>query len=145
MQETQLKYRFDLWIRKWQPTPVFLPEKFHGQRNLMGYCPRSQSSKELTLRAQLLYDDQYCSSNSCIPLQIPWRRKWKTTPVFLPGKSHGQRSLAGYKELDIQTERLKHIIVLPKKSILKGYYSHNQIPFMISIFGSHMFYFQLVL
>ena len=23
----------------------------------------------------------------------PWRRKWQPTPVFLPGKSHGQRSL----------------------------------------------------
>ena len=28
--------------------------------------------------------------------EIPWRRKWQSTPVFLPGKSHGQRSLAGY-------------------------------------------------
>ena len=28
--------------------------------------------------------------------KIPWRRKWQRTPVFLPGKSHGQRSLAGY-------------------------------------------------
>ena len=26
----------------------------------------------------------------------PWRRKWLPTPVFLPGESHGQRSLAGY-------------------------------------------------
>ena len=26
----------------------------------------------------------------------PWRRKWQPTPVFLPGKSHGHRSLAGY-------------------------------------------------
>ena len=26
----------------------------------------------------------------------PWRRKWQPTPVFLPEKSHGQRSLAGY-------------------------------------------------
>ena len=26
----------------------------------------------------------------------PWRRVWQTTPVFLPKKSHGQRSLAGY-------------------------------------------------
>ena len=26
----------------------------------------------------------------------PWRRKWQPTSVFLPGKSHGQRSLAGY-------------------------------------------------
>ena len=26
----------------------------------------------------------------------PWRRKWQPTPVFLPGESHGQRSLVGY-------------------------------------------------
>ena len=25
-----------------------------------------------------------------------WRRKWETNPFFLPGKSHGQRSLTGY-------------------------------------------------
>ena len=47
----------------------------------------------------------------CVPWveKIPWRRKWQTTPVFLPGKFHGQRSLADYsswgsKELDM-TER----------------------------------------
>ena len=28
--------------------------------------------------------------------KIPWRRKWLPTPVFLPGKSHGQRILMGY-------------------------------------------------
>ena len=27
--------------------------------------------------------------------KILWRRKWQPTPVFLPGKSHGQRSLVG--------------------------------------------------
>ena len=42
--------------------------------------------------------------------KIPWRRKWQPTPVFLPGKSHGWRSLVGYspwghKESDT-TERL---------------------------------------
>ena len=26
--------------------------------------------------------------------KIPWRRKWRPTPVFLPGKSHGQKNLA---------------------------------------------------
>jgi len=26
----------------------------------------------------------------------PWRREWQPTPVFLPGKLHGHRSLAGY-------------------------------------------------
>ena len=28
--------------------------------------------------------------------KIPWKRKCQPTPVFLPGKSHGQGSLAGY-------------------------------------------------
>ena len=28
--------------------------------------------------------------------RFPWKRKWQPTPVFLPGESHGQRSLAGY-------------------------------------------------
>ena len=42
--------------------------------------------------------------------KIPWRREWLPTPVFLPGDSHGQRSLAGYspwghKELNM-TEQL---------------------------------------
>ena len=27
--------------------------------------------------------------------KIPWRRKWQLTPIFLPGESHGQRSLVG--------------------------------------------------
>ena len=31
--------------------------------------------------------------------KIPWGRKWQPTPVFLPGKWHGQRSLAGYSPL----------------------------------------------
>ena len=38
---------FDPWIRKipwrreWQPTPVFLPGEFHGQKSLAGYSPRN--------------------------------------------------------------------------------------------------------
>ena len=28
--------------------------------------------------------------------KIPWKRTWQPTPVFLPGESHEQRSLAGY-------------------------------------------------
>ena len=28
-----------LWSRTWQPTPVFLPGEFHGQRSLAGYSP----------------------------------------------------------------------------------------------------------
>ena len=42
--------------------------------------------------------------------KIPWRREWQPTPVFLPGESHGQRSLMGYslqRDWDCkETERL---------------------------------------
>ena len=48
--------------------------------------------------------------------KISWRRAWKPTPVFLPGESHGQRSLEVYspwgcKELDI-TEATEHAPLL---------------------------------
>ena len=33
---------------------------------------------------------------------MPWGRKWPPTPVFLPGKSHGQRSLTGCLHLLVQ-------------------------------------------
>ena len=46
--------------------------------------------------------------------KIPWRRKWQPTPVFLPGKSHGQRSQLTKvhrvtKEMD-STEGLNNIM-----------------------------------
>ena len=28
--------------------------------------------------------------------KFPWRKAWQPTPAFLPGESHGQRSLMGY-------------------------------------------------
>ena len=50
-----------------------------------------------------------CKFDPCV-WKIPWRREWQPTPVFLPEKSHGQRTLVGYsprscKELDIVTEQ----------------------------------------
>ena len=49
--------------------------------------------------------------------KIPRIRKWQPTPVFLPGKSHGHRSLAGYtpwslKELEISEHRDHFIFLL---------------------------------
>ena len=52
-----------------------------------------------------------CEFDSWIE-RIPWSRKWQLTPVFLPGKSHGQRSLVGYspkvhKESDMTEHTLE--------------------------------------
>ena len=36
------------WRRKWQPTPVFLPGEFHGQRSLVGYSPCGSKESDTT-------------------------------------------------------------------------------------------------
>ena len=95
-------FTFMHWRRKWQPTPVFLPGESQGQRSLVGCrpwgrlkqlssssnVPRCLSGKEPTCQCRR------CGFNPWIG-KIPWKRKWQPTPVFLPGKSYGQRSLAG--------------------------------------------------
>ena len=43
--------------------------------------------------------------------KIPWRRAWQPTPVFLPGRSHGQRSLEGYSPwacIELSSPRRNH-------------------------------------
>ena len=78
-------------------------------RGAKGYSP--QGHKELdttevtqhasththihTLTAQQYSPAMQEMQVSSLGRKIPWRRKWQPTPVFLPGKSHGQRSLAG--------------------------------------------------
>ena len=48
--------RFNPWVRKicgsrkWQPTPVFFPGKFHGQKSLVGYRPWSRQESDATAR-----------------------------------------------------------------------------------------------
>ena len=43
------------WSRKWQPTPVFLPRKFHGQRSLVGYSPWSHKESHTTEHHTCIY------------------------------------------------------------------------------------------
>ena len=38
---------------------------------------------------------EQCDTDEDFVGKIPWRKKWQPTPVFMPGKSHGQRSLVG--------------------------------------------------
>ena len=55
------RYRFDPWVRKipwsreWQPTPIFLPRQFHGQRNLRGYSPWGCKESDSIERLSTLY------------------------------------------------------------------------------------------
>ena len=61
MRETGLIPGFDPWVgkipwrRKWQPTPVLLPGKFHGQRSLVGYSPWGRKESDTTERLHFTY------------------------------------------------------------------------------------------
>ena len=67
---------------------------------------------------------QRCGFDSWVG-QIPWKRAWQPTPVFLPGESRGQRSLVGYspwshKELGT-TEAAQHACIQNHVSILNSW------------------------
>ena len=60
------------WIRKWQPTPVFLPGKYHGQRNLMDYSPRGHKRVRHNWAIEQTHThcdyrlNMHCSSSKCM-------------------------------------------------------------------------------
>ena len=58
-----------LWRRKWQPSPVFLSEEFHGQRSLVGYHPWGHKGLDMTWRLR----------NNHLQLALPLRK----THLFL--------------------------------------------------------------
>ena len=55
--------------------------------------------------------------------KIPWRRKWQPTPVFLPGKSCGQRSLAGYSPRG--HKRVGHDLATRNNNLSHSIYESN--------------------
>ena len=60
------------------------------QLRLIHSLPARLSGEEYSCNARDTGDvDSISGSGRC------WRRKWQPTPVFLPGESHGERSLAG--------------------------------------------------
>ena len=60
-----------------------VPSNCIGNRVSSGVCSTVSSQRQSRTEAVLAG-------------RIPWRRAWQPSPVFLPGKSHGQRSLVGY-------------------------------------------------
>ena len=68
--QVAFRYRrlwFDLWVgnipcgRKWQPTPVFLPGKFHGQRSLADYSPWGCKESDMTEQLNRNTHTQTCT------------------------------------------------------------------------------------
>ena len=73
------------------------------------------SKDHIKLQLSVLYNCWFGQSITCI--HHYWRTKQQLTPVFLPGKSHGQRSLAGCnpwgsKELDTGEHTCMHASII---------------------------------
>ena len=84
--------------------PLGLQGEFLGSRLLMGF-PGGSVGKESAMQGRRRRFNPWVG-------KIIWRRAWQSTPIFLPGESHGQKSLAGYspwgcKELEM-TEVTEH-------------------------------------
>ena len=83
-QFTVLHYLF--WRRKWQPTPVFLPWKFHGLRSLVGYSPWGRKESDTTEQLHYLFYNQIKSNQ--VKFCRPWHRHshicLKTWTYFRP-------------------------------------------------------------
>ena len=56
------------WRRAWQPTPVFVPGEFHGQRSLAGCSPWGHN--ELDITEQLTHTTELCTKGSIFRLTI---------------------------------------------------------------------------
>ena len=60
------RYGFDSWVgkipwrRKWQPTPVFLPGEFLGQRSLVGHSPWGRKGLDTTVRLTFTFSPTAC-------------------------------------------------------------------------------------
>ena len=67
---------------------------FESEKNLIYYPPHKWAS----LVAHVVKNMPAMHRPGFDPWvgKIPWRRIWQPTPVFLPGESHGHRSLGGY-------------------------------------------------
>ena len=78
-----------LWFLYVQFTIILQSDLYFWKVYLLRGLPRWLSNKESTCQCRRLRFNPWVG-------KIPWRRKWQPTPVFLPGKSQGQRNLVGY-------------------------------------------------
>ena len=66
--------------------------------------------------------------------EIPWRRAWQPTPVFLPGESHGQRILVGYSPWGRKDSNMTEWLHFPKSEAPQSVPTFHLSNFIIFLF-----------
>ena len=90
--------------------------KIKGSVGMLRGFPRWLSGKE---SARQCRRHQRCRFEPWLR-RIPWRRKWQPTPIFLPGKSHAQRSLVGFSPWGHQDSDMTELRYNNKQTINKN-------------------------
>ena len=92
-----------LCLLHWQANS--LPLRHLGSPKLEEYCFYPWWLRQLRICLPCGYD--------ALVGKIPWKREWQPTPVFLFGKSHGQRNLAGYSPWGHKESDMPEQLTLP--------------------------------
>ena len=103
-------FTFMHWRRKWQPTPVLLPEKSHGQRSLVGYSPwgreESDTTEQLHFQFSLSCIGEGNGNHSSI---LAWRIPGTEEPGGLP-------SMGSHRVGHDWRDLVVVVVVIPLKS-----------------------------
>ena len=110
-QSTGLLILNQIWNGEKQVQSSFLlTQECNYHQHVKFKCTNSEVSIVLRLPWWLSGKESACWCRRCgfntWSSKVPWRRKWQSTPLLLPGKPHGLRSLpgnrpSGHKELDM--------------------------------------------
>ena len=115
----------------------------HGENNSEGHRPkrlstaRQRCTQKIGAPRWLSGKEFACQGGRCgfnpWVRKIPWRRKWQPTPVFLPGKYHGQRRPTGYspwgcKRVEHDLETKHNLKIIESTLSLTPYHHTNRAP-----------------
>ena len=84
-----------LWVFSWGCSPYFSRFPLFPQLDGETWEGQYHIGSEKNTQLSWCRIPFWCLQDNASPKKSQWRRQWHPTPVLLPGKSHGQRSLVG--------------------------------------------------
>ena len=109
-----MRHGFDPWVRnipwnrKWQPTLVFLPGKFHGQRNLAGYSPWIVKSR--TQLSMCTHVPMHTGNFTCYLLHLFYIKTSFVPGLLIDNNSSRNKNIAPTFQV-IEVNRFMHIFL----------------------------------
>ena len=109
--------------RKWQPTPIYLHGKSHGQRSLAGYSPKCHRELDTTLCEPLSMHNAYLSETDSMRPGLPWYQN----QAKISHKKENYRSIS-LRTVDAKTHN--KILANWIQQYIKRIIHHNQVKFL---------------